>query len=110
GTDLRGRLYSEGMSFRMGPNGPELSDSVPVMRYDLAAGKADTLAFVKVPSSNTKVSGGQGNMRVAVGMPNPLAARDEWAVAPDGRVAIVRPEPYRVEWIAPNGERTMGPV
>lgn len=110
GTDVRGRLYSEGMSFRMGPNGPELSDSVPIMRYDLAAAKADTLAYVRVPNSNTQVSGGQGNLRVAVGMPNPLAARDEWSVAPDGRVAIVRPEPYRVEWIAPNGARTPGPV
>jgi hypothetical protein len=110
GSDARGRLYSEGMAFRMGPNGPETPDSVPVVRYDLGRGTSDTLAFVKVAKNNAQVSGGQGNMRVSVGMANPLAPRDEWAVAPDGRVAIVRPEPYRVEWVAANGTRTAGPV
>lgn len=110
GTDAQGRVYSEGMAFQMGPNGPQVSDSVPIVRLDLKSGKSDTLAFIKVPNSNTQVSGGQGNMRVQVGMPNPLAPRTEWAVAPDGRVAIVTPDPYRVQWIAPNGTRTAGPA
>ena len=35
---------------------------------------------------------------------------DGWGVAPDGRVAIVRAEPYRVEWISPDGTVTRGPA
>jgi hypothetical protein len=110
GTDARGRLYSQGMGFSMGPNGPETADSVPIIRYDRGTSRSDTLAFIGVPKSNASVSGGQGNTRIMVGMANPFAPRDEWAVAPDGRVAVVTPEPYRVEWIAPNGARTAGPA
>jgi hypothetical protein len=33
-----------------------------------------------------------------------------WSVAPDGRVAIVSPEPYRVDWFATTGTRSAGPV
>jgi hypothetical protein len=109
-TDARGRLYSEGMGFRMGPDGPQTSDSVPIVRYDRGRSISDTLAFIKPPRNNASISGSQGNVRVSVGGGNPLAPRDEWAVAPDGRVAIVRPDPYRVEWIAANGARTVGPV
>jgi hypothetical protein len=109
GTDAKGRLYSQGMGVTMGPDGPQPADSVPIMRYDRGTSRSDTLAFIKVAKSNASVSGGQGNMRVMIGMANPFAPRDEWAVAPDGRVAVVTPDPYRVEWIAPNGARTAGP-
>jgi hypothetical protein len=111
GTDSRGRLYSQASGIRVGAGGPpESSDSVPIVRYDRGSQKADTVTFIMQAKSNTQVSGGQGNMRVVVGAANPLAPRDEWAVAPDGRVAVVTPEPYRVRWIAPNGAKTTGPV
>lgn len=32
-----------------------------------------------------------------------------WAVATDGRVAVVEPDPYRVSYILPTGERRTGP-
>lgn len=110
GSDARGRVYSQGTGVTMGPNGPTVADSAPIVRYDRATQKTDTLAFLMVPKANTNVSGGQGNMRVMVGAANPLAPREEWAVAPDGRIAIVKPEPYRVEWVAPNGAHTSGPA
>lgn len=110
GSDARGRLYSQASGIRMGPDGPQSSDSVPVVRYDRATQKADTVTFILQAKSNTQVSGGQGNMRVMIGAANPLAPREEWAVAPDGRVAVVTPEPYRVQWIAPTGARTVGPA
>ncbi|MGI8842118.1 MAG: hypothetical protein ACR2HZ_00345, partial [Gemmatimonadaceae bacterium] len=110
GTDARGHLYSQGTGFSMGPNGPETADSVPIIRYDRGTSRSDTLAFIRVAKGNASVSGGQGSTRVMMGMANPFAPRDEWAVAPDGRVAVVTPEPYRVEWIAPNGARTAGPA
>lgn len=49
-------------------------------------------------------------MRMMVSAPNPFLPMAAWAVAPDGRVAIVTPEPYRVDWIGTNGARSTGPV
>lgn len=106
-VDARGRLYYEAASFAPGPNGvPQQADSAPIMRYDRATQKSDTMGFVRLAKNNTQVSGGQGNMRVMIGAANPLTPRDEWAVFPDGRVAIVRHEPYRVEFISASGTRT----
>jgi hypothetical protein len=34
---------------------------------------------------------------------------DGWAVLPDGRLAIVRAKPYRIEWIGVDGKSTLGP-
>jgi hypothetical protein len=41
---------------------------------------------------------------------HPMANVDAWAVAPDGRVAIVHSSPYQIEWVAAGGARTRGPV
>lgn len=35
---------------------------------------------------------------------------DGWGVAADGRVAVVRAQPYRVDWYSPSGVETKGPV
>lgn len=102
-SDARGRLYAEAPNITMGPNGPQGSDSTPIIRYDRATKKLDTLAYVAVVKP--EISGGQGNMRVSIGGGNPLAPRDEWAVFPDGRVAIVRHSPFRVEFVMPDGRR-----
>ncbi len=37
----------------------------------------------------------------------PLQALDTWAAMSDGTVAVVRAASYRIEWYAPNGERTV---
>jgi hypothetical protein len=39
-----------------------------------------------------------------------FAPQDAWVVAPDGRIAVVRAAPYRVEWIPLSGPATIGPV
>jgi hypothetical protein len=39
-----------------------------------------------------------------------FSPRDVWGVAPDGWVAVVRGEPYRAEWMPPNGPAIVGPV
>jgi hypothetical protein len=108
-ADDRGRLYYEQPGFSMSPDGrPQQSDSAAVLRYDRATKKTDTLAMVRLPKANTQVTGGGGNVQVMMGVANPLAARDEWTVFPDGRVAIVRAEPFRVDWVMPNGTTRTG--
>lgn len=109
-ADARGRLYFESPSFTPGPDGmPSAADSAAITRYDRASKKTDTLTWVKLPKNNTQVSGGGGNVRLMVGGSNPLTARDEWAVFPDGRVAVVRTADYHVDWILPNGTRQSSP-
>jgi hypothetical protein len=39
-----------------------------------------------------------------------FSPEDDWVAAPDGRIAVVRAEPYRVEWIPLAGLTVTGPV
>lgn len=107
-TDARGRIFAEGSPLTMGPDGPVSADSVALVRFDRGSRRLDTLAYVKIPSNNTQIQGGRDNMRVMVGGANPLAPRDEWAVFPDGRVAIVRANSYHVDFIMPDGSKRSG--
>jgi hypothetical protein len=108
-TDARGRIYAEGSPISIGEDGrPVTADSVALVRFDRGTRRLDTLAYVRLPKSNTQISGGQGNMRVMVGGANPLLPRDEWAVFPDGRVAIVRANTYHVDFILPDGSKRSG--
>jgi hypothetical protein len=112
-VDARGRLYSVGSSFNIGPSGPSTSaDSAPLLRLDRATRKTDTVTFIHVPPATVTTSGGGSNTNVSVraGGGNPFAATDEWAVVPDGRVAVIRVKDYHVDWYAPNGQKTAGPA
>ena len=109
-TDARGRLYSAGPSFSIGPNGePTSSDTAPVIRVDRVTKKADTLAFIYVPNTTIRTSQGGTNVAIRSGG-TPFSAADDWAVTPDGRLAIVRVRDYHVDWYAPNGQKTSGPA
>jgi hypothetical protein len=113
-ADARGRLYSGNVMVMRGPGGaPGGSlDSIPITRLDPANGTVDTVAWLGQPKGGPGVNigggGAGGGFQVRSGL-QPYAAQDGWAVAPDGRIAIVRAEPYRVEWLM-NGRRTAGPT
>lgn len=110
-ADARGRLYFESPGFAQGPDGaPRAADSAAITRYDRASRKMDTLTWVKLPKNNVRVSGSGGNISMNIGGSNPLSERDEWAVFPDGRVAVVRAADYHVDWIMPNGTRQSSPA
>jgi hypothetical protein len=110
-TDARGRLYSAGPSFSIGPNGaPTSSDTAPILRLDRATRKTDTVAFVHVPNTTIQTSQGGTNVTVRAGGGNPFVSVDDWAVTPDGRVAVVRTKDYHVDWYGPDGKRTSGPA
>lgn len=112
GIDRRGMLYSTSSPLRIGPDGPEVADSVAVLRMSRDGTRTDTIASIHRPgaqASGSTTSGGT-QVRLVIGAGTPFDPRDEWAVAPDGRVAVVRHSPYRVEWVAPAGTVTRGPV
>ena len=101
-SDVRGNIYFEGGAISIGPNGPVSADSAPVMRFDRGTSRTDTVAWVRLAKANTQVSGSGGNVRVMMGGANPLTPRDDWAVLPDGRVAVFRSPEYRMDLYGPN--------
>ncbi len=113
GTDGEGRVYFEGASLGMPGGGPDggilVADSLPVIRWDRRTGKIDSLILVKGPQMRVSVSG-TGNSRNFGIRRQPFTSRDGWAVGPDGRIVVVRSDPYRVDTRAPTGERTRGAV
>jgi hypothetical protein len=107
--DARGRFYSQGPPIQMVNGAPQTSDSTPIERWDRATNKRDTLAWLQMPKGSAQVSGGRGNMNVRIGAANPFSPQDQWAVAPDGRVAVVHADDYHVDWADAAGRRTSAP-
>lgn len=97
-ADSRGRTYTAGNAFAMGPNGPTAAESLAILRLDRRSQKTDTVAWIRAPKNNVQTSGSSGQMSFRVGTAAPFTPRDDWFVLPDGRVGIVRSPEYRVEW------------
>jgi hypothetical protein len=107
-ADERGRLYAQGPLWRtvkgiVGPN-----DSVPVVRWTPGQPGSDTLTWVRIQGTSAG-----GSMRgkahvISIGV-DPFVARDQWAVAADGRIAVADPDNYRILFTDPTGRRTAGP-
>lgn len=110
-ADGRGNFY-----YAM-PSGLAPSDdgTTPVLRYDRATQRSDTVARITQSRNGptmSRQSAPGGTRSVSVGS-TPLAAfdaQDEWVVAPDGSVGVVRGEPYRVEWFGTSGAPVVGPT
>ena len=102
--DARGRLYATETAIRQLPQGVTLADSVVIQRWQRDGTALVPLAFIRVRSLEDR--GG------ALGGPSavPFVVGDQWAVAHDGRVAIVRWDTYRVELVGADGQRVVGPV
>lgn len=112
GYDRLGRLYFQSPGFTIRPGTPMVpSDSAPITRFDPRTSKTDTIGYIGTlrPQVQTSNQGGRQMNMVMFGGSNPFAPQPTWAVLPDGRVGIVGPEPYRVEWIASTGIRSSGP-
>ena len=112
GYDPMGRLLFQGMKLSMGPNGPALSDTAPLLRLDPARKRVDTLSAVRIGSPGMKMSGdvqkGSGALRLTIPA---YPVVDEWGMLPDGRVVVFRGADYRMEFISTTGQVTSkGPV
>ncbi len=108
GSDARGRFFFEGLPFATTADGGIVpADSAPIMRYDRATKKLDTVAYVQLAKGNAQVSGRQGMVQMVVGR-KPFPMRDDWAAMPDGGVAVVRVNDYHVDWYPAVGKPTSG--
>lgn len=83
-------------------------DSAPLMRMDFDKRTVDTIGFIKIPIQKMMQISTE-NMRAMINMMNPLPQSDEWAVLPDGVIAIVRGHDYHVDWMTPDGKYTSSP-
>ena len=89
------------------PSSPEFPDSAALVRFDLGTRKLDTATFFRIPKQNVTITRTEnGGMNVSMTI-NPLPVTDDWAVLSDGTIALVRGREYRVEFIGPDGARTV---
>jgi hypothetical protein len=98
-VDANGSLYDQAPRSR--DEGPQ--DSVAVIRYDRGTATMDTVGMAWFPRpEQIRSRGGGFRQRLLIPM-------DEWAVGPDGRVAIIRSQDFSVEWRFPDGRTVVGP-
>lgn len=107
-----------GMQIRrtMGPGGahgpmtqPQQPDTAAVVRIDLATRKLDTVTFVKIPKFNVQMTQDDKGQMTITREINPLPTVDEWAMLPDGSIAIVRGRDYHIDWVRRDGTRESSP-
>ena len=80
------------------------ADSIALLRFDVAQQRGDTIArLFRTKPTVVSQDGPMTFSRTPVFSP-----ADGWAVAPDGSIAVVRANPYRVDWVAASGQVTRG--
>jgi hypothetical protein len=85
-------------------------DSAVLIRVARATGRTDTLEVLRARATSIKVGGPADHPTSVSVLINPLAAGELATLFPDGWIAIARLDPYRVEWIPPDGKRILGPA
>lgn len=108
GADTSGRIYLElERAVVRTPSGQAAwTDSLVIARWDPRLDRLDTIARLAPAPGSTPIAG--DGATYSTPNPRPLATRDQWGVAPDGMVAIVHHEPYRVDLTHSNGRRVDG--
>lgn len=82
-------------------------DTTPLLRYDLATRAIDAAAFVRIPQFRSIVVRTERSVSGSA-LNNPIPVVDDFAVLPDGTIAIVRGRDYHVDFVAPDGNVTSG--
>lgn len=105
GTDREGHLYFT-MSWLGEPDGPS---TVAIRRWPRSGTRVDSVGFIHVPNPRPEaIPARNGTPAMIVRRPGAYAPSDAWAVAPSGRVAMLRAVPYRLDWRETDGRITQG--
>jgi hypothetical protein len=88
---------------------PAEQTSVPIVRWNAERGGLDTVASYRLTEAMLSQSIESGRPGEIVVRPRAWPARPQWAVTPDGRVALAEPDPYRLVWFDAAGRRA-GPT
>jgi hypothetical protein len=111
GVDAKGHLYFQGMGIPA-DGSSAAADSVPLMTWDRVSPRVDTVAWLPIPANQRPQVTRDGNRQsvmVRIGGGGAWPRQTSWMPAPDGRIAIVSPEPYQVTWLS-GKSRVAGPV
>lgn len=85
------------------------ADSDFVVRGNRVTGKLDTVTQIRVAvSRRTVTANAYGKFHGVTWSHAPLSAAESAALFADGWFAVARVEPYRVDWIAPDGRVSRG--
>ena len=105
-VDSRGLAYFAERGGRLAAKlGGIASDSIPLIRFDPLRQHGDTIAMLR--RQEQRIVSMDEHTQITssvVGSPE-----DTWGVAADGRVAIVRAAPYRVDWYGQGGAYCTAP-
>ena len=105
GYDDRGRMYFSGSPFSATGG---TADSVPVLRWDRVKPTFDTVGWIKQPPNTASRTQSGGGVTVRIGNNVRFTPAEAWAVAGNGSVARVFPNPYRVVWMNGRGTPVVG--
>jgi hypothetical protein len=83
-------------------------DSLAVVRIGRASGRGDTITWIQRRPTSSRTTTGPGGAPGVRNFNPPWAVGEQAVLAADGWIAIVRLNPYRVEWRAPDGRWTRG--
>jgi hypothetical protein len=98
-SDRRGYFYGIGSRVR---------DSALIAKWSATSDERHAVAYLPYPPREGRQAQSGG---VVVSVPqHPFRAQAVWAVSTDGTVAIVHADPYRVDYVRPDGRRLRGPV
>lgn len=116
--DPKGRLVYRGIARNTAPivigsNGaftpPTPPDSAPILRVDLVSRKLDTATWIKIPKQRLNMLGlptGGFSLSTVI---DPTPITDEWALMPDGTIAVVKGRDYHVEFVNADKTRSVAP-
>lgn len=109
GADSLGRIYVEyeRSVIRFEGGRPIWSDSLTIARWDPVSQRVDSIG--RIAPSPTSMPVLVNGLTYSTPSQQPLRTRDQWTVSVDGVVAVVHVEPYSVEYLEAEGDRTVGP-
>lgn len=85
-----------------------LPDSAPILRADFDTRTVDTIATFGIPAQKRIGIYTATGSRSSTAL-NPMPQTDDWALLPDGTLAIVRGHDYHIDWVHMDGTRTSTP-
>jgi hypothetical protein len=110
GADAAGHLLIESWTQpSVGESVSSERDSSYLVRYHRSTARADTVArLMRRPTVTTRETNAKGETTFSSARALRLRVGEQYVVHPDGWIAIIRVNPFRVDWRSPEGRWTLG--
>lgn len=108
GADLRGHVLATVVGGRERLAGDRQQNRLMVLRVDRNSAQVDTIIQLKGTESQVQTERSARSQSTSV-LELALSVSEQPLLFPDGWIAFVRQRPYRVDWLAPEGQAIHGP-